>query len=325
MSTSVLIVNFRGYADLERCLHSLDSQLRPGNDVIVLDNESDEASAAAITRAYPFALMIPSGVNLGFAAGVNVAARHARNRFLMVLNPDTVVEGPVIRVLEDFCESHPDSAVVGPRILNGDGSVQPSARAFPSFSTLFGGRSAWLTRRYPRNPWARRNLLGLDAAAPLRADWISGSCLMTRRDVFERLGGFDEAFFLYWEDADYCRRVAELGYARMYVPSVSVRHFGGGSARYNLARAIREFHASAYVLYCRQTGSIGRAAAPIVRAGLYVRGELRVRSALARMAEPVSVVPEPPARVVSAGPLAAPPFEATASRARESHLESAAT
>src|SRR5206468_776311 len=150
-----------------------------------------------------------------------------------LLNPDTFIEGPVVDVLEGWLAAHPETAVAGPRVLNGDGSTQPSARAFPGFSTLFGGRSAWLTRRYPSNPWSRRNLIGLDASAPLDSDWLSGSCLMTRRDVFERLNGLDESFFLYWEDADYCWRVAALGLRRTYIPMVHVRHFCGGSARYN--------------------------------------------------------------------------------------------
>jgi len=281
MSTSVLIVNFRAYDDLVRCLQSLDCWLRRDDDVIVLDNESDSTRARRLREAFPRISLVPSPTNLGFAAGVNAAARHARNPFLLLLNPDTVVEGPVIDVLESFLDAHSDTAVVGPRVINGDGTVQPSARAFPNFSTLFGGRSAWLTNRYPNNPWARRNLIGLDASGPMPADWLSGSCLMTRRSVFEQLGGLDESFFLYWEDADYCRRVAALGLRRTYVPTVSVRHFGGGCARYNLAPAIREFHASAYVLHRRQSGLIGRAASPLVRAGLFLRGELRVRRALA--------------------------------------------
>jgi GT2 family glycosyltransferase len=280
MSTSVLVVNFRGYLDLEQCLHSLDAQLRPGDEIIVVDNETDPAGLEVVSRAHPSVRMIPSAVNLGFAAGVNLAAQHARGSFLLLLNPDTIIEGPVIAVLEEWLCCHPDTAVAGPRVLNGDGSIQPSARAFPGFSTLFGGRSAWMTQRYPNNPWSRRNLLGLDAREPLNADWLSGSCLMTRRDVFERLGGLDEGFFLYWEDADYCRRVGKLGLRCTYLPAVPVRHFCGGSARYNVARAIREFHLSAHRLYRKHGGLLGRIAAPVTRAGLYVRGELRVRRAL---------------------------------------------
>jgi GT2 family glycosyltransferase len=201
-----------------------------------------------------------------------------------LLNPDATVEGPVITVLEEWLALHDDTAVVGPRVLNADGSVQPSARAFPGFSTLLGGRSAWLTRRYPNNPWSRRNLVGLDATSPLDTDWLSGSCLMTRREVFEQLGGLDESFFLYWEDADYCWRVAKLGLRRVYMPTVPVRHYCGGSARYNVARAIREFHRSAYRLHCKHGGIPARLGAPVARAGLYLRGELRVRRAIAPFA-----------------------------------------
>jgi len=314
MATSVLIVNFLAYEDLERCLQSLAGQLRSGDEVIVIDNESQPARAAAVTRRFPAATIIPSDVNRGFAAGMNIAARHARNPFLLLLNPDTVVEDPLIVVLEEYLSLHPDTAVVGPRVINGDGSIQPSARAFPGFSTLLGGRSAWFTQKYPDNPWARRNLLGLDARTPLRVDWLSGSCMMTRRDVFERLGGFDESFFLYWEDADYCRRVSTLGLHRTYVPSVSIRHFGGGSARYNLARAIREFHKSAYLLHCRQSGLAGLVGAPVVRAGLYVRGELRVRRALAVARQAPAVSSHEP-----------PPAAHRQSVRAESHLDSVAT
>jgi GT2 family glycosyltransferase len=281
MSTSVLIVNFRGYADLERCLESLAAYVTPGDEVIVVDNESDPAQLASVARVHPAVRLIPSAENLGFAAGINLAARHARGTFLLFLNPDTVVEGPVITVLEEWLCGHPDTAVAGPRVLNGDGSTQPSARKFPGFSTLFGGRSTWLTRRYPGNPCSRHNLLGLDATGPLSADWVSGSCLMTRRDVFERLGGLDESFFLYWEDAEYCWRVAKLGFRRAYLPAVPVRHFCGGSARYNVGRAIREFHVSARRLYRKHGGVPARIGAPLSHAGLYVRGELRVRRALA--------------------------------------------
>ncbi len=281
MSTSVLIVNYRAYADLDRCLTSIRPYLRAGDEIIVVDNESDAARLAAVARAHPLVATIPSAINLGFAAGINLAARHARGAFLLFLNPDTVVEGPVIAVLEDWLRAHADTAVVGPRVLNSDGSVQPSARAFPGLSTLLGGRSTWLTQRYPNNPWSRRNLIGLEASRALHADWLSGSCMMTRRDVFERLGGLDESFFMYWEDADYCWRIADLGLRRTYLPFVSVRHFAGACARYNVAGAIREFHASAYRLSRKHGGFLARLAAPLTRLGLYVRGELRVRRALA--------------------------------------------
>lgn len=309
MSTAVIIVNFFGYDDLDRCLESLVPQLRTNDEVIVVDNECDAEQLGPLIDKYPHILAIPSPRNLGFSAGVNLAVRHARAPFLLLLNPDTIIDGPVVDVLERWLLSDPHTAVVGPRVRNRDGTIQPSARRFPGLSTLFGGRSTWLTKRYPTNRWSRHNLLGLESDQPLQVDWISGSCLMTRREVFDRVGGLDEAFFLYWEDADYCRRVVDDGGRCTYLPLVSVRHLGGGSARYLLPSAIRAFHDSAYRLYWKHSGRAGRLAAPLVRAGLRLRGEMRMRGAL-RERRQIVAAPAPGAvtadRLPSAAQLRAP-------------------
>jgi GT2 family glycosyltransferase len=279
VSVAVLIVNFRGYGDLDRCLESLGPYLRPRDQVIVADNESDPRQLEAVVARYPWITAIPSVENLGFARAINLAARQTEAEFLWLLNPDTIVEGPALRVMEDWLSGHPGTAVVGPHVLNRDGSTQPSARAFPGVSTILGGRSSWLTRHLPNNWWSRRNLLGLDATDPVDVDWISGSCLMTRRETFERLGGLDELFFIYCEDVDYCKRIAAAGDRCTYLPSVMVRHFGGGSAKYNLPRAIRAFHESAFRYYWKYSGVLGRLCAPFVRVGLYARGELLLHRA----------------------------------------------
>ena len=243
--------------------------------------ESDPRALAAAVAGRPVKAL-PRPDNLGFAAGVNLAAAQSRAPFLLLLNPDTVTDTPVIRVLEDWLTSHPDVAVAGARVYNSDGSVQPSARRFPDLTTLFGGRSTWLTSRFPSNWFSRRNLVGLDRQTPVDGDWVSGACFMTRREVFEKLSGFDEGFFLYWEDADYCRRAADAGYRRMYVPTASVRHIGGRSAEYSLARAIRAFHRSAFRMYWKHASLVGRLPAPAIWAGLWLRRELKVRREVSR-------------------------------------------
>jgi GT2 family glycosyltransferase len=132
---------------------------------------------------------------------------------------------------------------------------------------------------FPGNWFAKRNLVGLGATEPIAVDWVSGACLMTRRDVFDRLGGFDEGFFLYWEDADYCSRAAAAGFRCMYVPTAPVRHAGGRSADHDPAAAIRAFHRSAFRLYWKRASIGGRFVAPLVRVGLWLRGERRARQA----------------------------------------------
>jgi GT2 family glycosyltransferase len=248
MSTAVLIVNYRGYGDLERCLGSLEPHLAPDDEVVVVDYESDHAALAQATSRHPRVAVLTRADNRGFAAGVNLGAAHSRSPFLLLLNPDSVVEGPVVRVLEDWLIAHPDVAVAGPRVLNADGSIQPSARRFPDFTTWLGGRSTWLTSRFPGNWFSRRNLIGLNVSVPIDVDWVSGACLMTRRDVFDRVGGLDEGFFLYWEDADYCSRAADAGFRRMYVPTVSITHIGGCSTEQDPIPPIRAFYRSAFRL-----------------------------------------------------------------------------
>jgi GT2 family glycosyltransferase len=283
VATAVLIVNYRAYEALNRCLRSLRPHVAAADEVIVVDYLSDPRRFASavdgVLDGITSVVKLPRQDNRGFAAGINLAAAQSRAPFLLLLNPDTIVEGPVVRTLESWLASHPDAGVAGPRVLNEDGTVQPSARRFPGVSTLLGGRTTWLTRRFPGNWLSRRNLSAREASAPVDVDWVSGACLMTRRDVFDTLGGFDESFFLYWEDADYCRRVVKAGLRCVYVPAAPVRHVGGASADHDRANAIRAFHASAFRLYWKHASNAARLGAPAARVGLWLRGEWLARRA----------------------------------------------
>lgn len=289
MSTAVLLVNYRTYADLARCLESLRPYVRTdgemADEIAVVDYESDAGALHEAVARHPGMTLLPRADNLGFAAGVNLASVQTRAPFLLLLNPDTVAEGPVLRVLEEWLDRHPDVGVAGARVLNADGSTQPSARRFPDWTTWLGGRSTWLTSRFPWNWLSRRNLVSSDAREPIDVDWVSGACLMTRRDLFERIGGFDEQFFLYWEDADYCSRVADAGFRTMYVPTVSVRHAAGRAAEREPIPAIRAFHQSAFRLYWKRASPLGRLVAPIVKAGLWLRAQYQIGRARSQRAK----------------------------------------
>ncbi len=281
MRAAVLIVNYRTYDALDRALSSLEPWLRDDDEVVVVDWESDAARVALLARAHPRVRIEGRRGNRGFAAGVNAAAALTTAPLLILLNPDTVVEGPLPQVMADWFAAHPECVVAGPRILNADGTVQPSARRFPDLTTAVGGRSTWLTRRFPNNWFSRRNLLSETdrAAADVRVvDWLAGSCFATPRRVFDALGGLDEGFFMYWEDADYCRRASTQNGGCHYVPTVSVRHTGGVSSAQNVVPSIRAFHRSAFRLYWKHAGA-GRLFAPLVWLGLQARASLRVASA----------------------------------------------
>ena len=277
LSVAVLIVNYKGYDDLDRALASLTPVLTTDDEVAVVDQESDAAALERVLARYPQVIALPNAGNSGFAAGVNQASARTRAPFLLLLNPDAVCGGPVPRELEQWLATHPECGVAGPRVLDADGRIQESARRFPGPTTALAGRSTWLTKHFPGNWLTRRNLLAGDAHGPIAVDWLSGSCFMTRRDLFDRLGGLDEGFFMYWEDADYCRRVAALGLTCTYVPTVEVRHLAGRSAAFDREGSIRAFHASAYRLYRKHYGALGTVTGPLVRLALAARAELRVR------------------------------------------------
>lgn len=276
---AILIVNYRVYDELDRALGSLERVRRPLDEVAVFDQASDPAQLGPLAAKYPWVTWLPWEGNVGFAGGINRAAAATRAPYLLWLNPDTTLDGPVIETLSTWLDTHPTTGLVAPRVLNDDGTVQASARRFPGPSTVVAGRSTWLSRHFPGNWLTRRNLVAREARDPVLVDWLAGSCLLTRRDLFTELGGLDEAFFMYWEDADYARRAARRGFECVYLPAVTVTHAGGRSAAKNAAPAIRAFHRSAYRMYWKHSGAAGRLAAPLVKAVLWVRGEISARRA----------------------------------------------
>jgi len=272
VTVSVLIVNYRAYAELDRCLASLGHWQGPDVEVIVVDHASDPVQARTISISHPWARVLTTAANPGFAAGVNRAAREARGRYLLWLNPDSVLTEDVARPLARWLDAHPDAGIVGALVRDADGSIQASARRFPGWSTVLGGRSTALTRLWPGNPWTRANLLtGLEVTTPRQVDWVSGACLMTRRELDRMLGGLDEGFFLYWEDADYCRRARDSGWQTWYHPGVEVTHLAGRSSARAPWPSRVAFHDSVYRYFRKHASPTARALTPVVWTALRAR------------------------------------------------------
>jgi GT2 family glycosyltransferase len=267
---AVVIVNYQSYADLRRCLGALAGQT---DTYAVVDHDTTPDSADAIAREFPWVSLLRVAGNEGFAAGVNRGARATASDHLLLLNPDSLPEPGLCASLAGWLDRHPDAGAVGPRITNADGTLQASARRFPDLTTAIAGRSSWLTRVLPRNPLSRRNLTALDAQSgePVDVDWVSGACMMVRRAAFDQVGGMDEGFFLYWEDADFCRRLQHAGWRTVYWPAVSVRHTGAASSRHAIDASLVAFHESAYRLFRKHARGPLRWLAPLVRGGLRVR------------------------------------------------------
>jgi len=270
---AVVVVNYQSYPELCECLSALTADTGACAEIVVIDHESDAAAADAVAAAFPAVRLVRLPDNHGFAAGVNRGARESRPPYLLLVNPDSIVEAGLCSTLAGWMDAHPDVGAAGPRINNADGSRQASARRFPNLTTAIAGRSSWLTRVLPRNPLSRWNLPALDwnQETPSDVDWVSGACMMIRRTAFEAVGGMDEGFFLYWEDADFCRRLKAAGFRTVYFPGVSVTHTGGRSSCHAADASLVAFHHSAFRLFWKHATMPARLLAPIVYTLLRVR------------------------------------------------------
>jgi GT2 family glycosyltransferase len=286
---AVVIVNYRSYPELRGCLAALERHCAD-TAVIVVDQQSDAAAAGSIEAGFPHIRLLRMTGNDGFAAGVNRGAREAHAPYLLLLNPDTIVEPDLCTWMAAWLDAHPGVGVAGPRLRNDDGSIQASARRFPDCTTAIAGRSSWLTRALPGNRLSRRNLPALDLATtePIEVDWVSGACMMIRREAFDAIGGMDEGFFLYWEDADFCRRMARAGWRTAYCPGAGAVHAGGRSSRHATDASLVAFHRSAFRLYWKHASTPARLIAPFVF--LWLRARLAFMRYRARARERALVI-----------------------------------
>ena len=267
---TLLIVGYRAYDELALCLHSI-ARHEPDARVVLVDHEADEARGRRITDPHANVRYVPSPDNPGFAAGVNRAARLAGPGPLLLLNPDCLLQGPVRAPLVEVLDRDPGVGIVGGLIHETDGRMQPSARRFPDVTTAFGGRTSWLSRVAPRNPLTRRNLQGDAASGPTRVDWVIGAYMLIRREAFEQLSGLDESFFLYWEDADFCRRARDHGWHTVFAPVAAVTHLTARTSRHARLRSLTAFHTSAFRYHWKHAGPLGRILSPFVGMGLAAR------------------------------------------------------
>jgi GT2 family glycosyltransferase len=206
---------------------------------------------------------------------VNAAAQQARGH-LLLLNPDCELTKSIRAPLVAVLAAEPRAGVVGGLVREEDGTVQASARRFPDVTTGLAGRTSWLSRILPANPLTRRNLTTEPSAGLRQVDWVSGALMLIRRETFDALGGFDERFFLYWEDADFCKRAAAAGWSTWYAPIVDVVHRTARASRHAPVRSLAAFHQSALRYYWKHGGWFARLFSPLVAFGLLVRFVIRL-------------------------------------------------
>ena len=256
---TISIVNWNTRDELRECLEGVFSKATPISfEVIVVDNGSSDGSAEMLrTEFADRVILIANPDNRGFGAGHNEAIVQSAGRYVLVLNPDTAISTDIFAQLIAFMEANPDIGVLGPRILNPDGTLQFSARRFPSMiAGLF--RHTVFGRLFPKNRFVRRYLMVDDSHDDtIDVGWVSGCAMLLRREMLDEIGLFDERFFMYCEDVDLCCRAHNIPRADgshwriVYYPEVEVVHRIGAASDKNPIEMIKQHHRSMLLYFLK--------------------------------------------------------------------------
>ncbi len=268
---SIVIVNWNVRDLLRRCLLSI-SNLQPppsGLEMIVVDNASTDGSVQMVRTEFPGVHTIANTENRGFPAANNQGIAIAQGRHVLLLNPDTEVVGDALTTMVGFADAHPDVGMVGPQLLNPDGSVQSSRRRFPTLATAFF-ESTWLQPYAPRRLLERYYVLDRPDDAVQDVDWLYGAALMARREAIAQVGPLDERFFMYSEELDWCRRFRKADWRVVYLPAAQIIHHGGKSSEQVLPAHHIHFQTSKVRYFRKYHGPFAAEALRLFLLGNYV-------------------------------------------------------
>lgn len=233
MQVSVIIVSYNVKEFLQQCILSVKNSLSSlKHEIIVVDNNSVDGTNEIIRYKFPEITLIENKTNRGFAAACNQGLSISRGGYLLLLNPDTMIQEDTIQTMINFFESVPDAGAAGCKILNADGTLQLACRrSFPTPLVALP-KILGFSRLFPRvKIFGKYNLTYEDPNKVIEVDAVSGSFLFFRREVYERIQGLDESFFMYGEDLDYCYRIKQAGWKIYYVPYTKIIHYKGESAK----------------------------------------------------------------------------------------------
>ncbi|MFZ4619006.1 MAG: glycosyltransferase [Bacteroidota bacterium] len=287
MDISVVIVNYNVREFLNNALISLFKSLEGySSEVFVVDNASDDGSVELVQKNFPQVHLIANTGNVGFAKANNQALARSTGKYLLLLNPDTLIQEDTFDKLIKFFESHSEAGMAGCKILNPDGSLQlPCRRSFPTPWTAFT-KTFGLSALFPKSKlFARYNLTYLDPDDTYEVDAVSGSFMMVTRDVYAKIGGLDETFFMYGEDLDWCFRVQQSGWKVYYVPTTSIIHYKGESTKRSDIDELKVFY-NAMRLFVRKHHTGSPVFEWFIYSGIYVR---KLIADSARLFKPATV------------------------------------
>lgn len=215
---------------LYACLQSVaENKETLAVEVIVVDSASSDDTPAMVRREFPWVHLVACDENVGFPRGNNMGMERANGRFVLLLNPDTQIVGDALQNMVAYLEMHTEIGMIGAQLLNSDGTVQSSRRRFPTVGTAFF-ESTWLQSWAPKSMMQRFYMQDVGNDETSQVDWVIGACMMTRQEIVQGVGGMDEAYFMYSEELDWCRRIKEAGWDVIYLPTAQVVHHYGKSS-----------------------------------------------------------------------------------------------
>jgi N-acetylglucosaminyl-diphospho-decaprenol L-rhamnosyltransferase len=280
---AAVVVNYESGPPLTTCVESLlrDDTAGGPPEVVVIDNGSNDGSIAELHAAFPEVPVITPGANLGYSRAANLGIAATRAPVVAVLNPDAEIETGTAAALMARFDADDGLAAVGPQIANPDGSRYPSARSAPSMGDAIG--HAVLGGVVPDNRFTRSyRQLDADPEQARTVGWVSGAAVWLRREALDRVGGWDERFFLFFEDVDLCRRLGADGWGIVYEPGGHVIHAVGGSRAGRPIRSIFEHHRAAYQYAAKWWHGPRRLLLPAAAAFLAARGAVIAGGATVR-------------------------------------------
>jgi GT2 family glycosyltransferase len=247
-TTAICIVNYNTRDLLRTCLHSVLEE-NP-DEIIVVDNASTDGSAAMVKAEFRMVRLISLEKNIGYGAASNRAIEDCRADHILLLNADTILSPRSLRTLSCYLETHKNASILGPRICNADGTIQTSCFHFPAPLHIFLYLSG-LYKLIPHIPGMRNRTLQASSASNSAriVPWVLGAALAFRRETFERVGGFDESFFMYFEDVDLSYRLSGDGQQVHFVPEAEIIHVGGASTEQQRASMQLQYFASLEQFY----------------------------------------------------------------------------
>jgi N-acetylglucosaminyl-diphospho-decaprenol L-rhamnosyltransferase len=264
---AVAIVSYNTCERLRACLATVVAEAP--SEIVVVDNASSDDSAAMVRNEYLNVVLQVNGTNVGYGAAANQAIARCRAEYVLLLNPDTLLRPGTLRALNRYLDQNPRAAIVGPRLLEADGKIQASCYPFPTpFDTLLENSAiaVFLGRRIRRYVPVLRNLYLRTWAhdRPRIVPWIKGAVLAIRRTAFDAVGGFDESYFMYFEDADLCYRLNAAGWQIHFTPEATVVHIGGVSTRQCRAEMSTRLLESTLLFYRKHASRLQCAAATFI-------------------------------------------------------------